>query len=161
MKTENCLRRLRVVMVSGDEITPNVRTISDIPLTLKGDFPAHFFMRGEIYLTRKNFDKINRLREEEGLDPFMNPRNTASGSLKMQDSAEVRKRGLSSVLYQFISDEVPAENPFGNCFRKLRAGLQNLPAGQNYVKQWLRYRNLLLSGTQNVIIFLLKLMVLF
>ncbi|RQO42658.1 DNA ligase (NAD(+)) LigA [Chryseobacterium sp. KBW03] len=93
----------------GDEITPNVRTISDIPLTLKGDFPTQFFMRGEIYLTRKNFDKLNVLREEEGLDPFMNPRNTASGSLKMQDSAEVRKRSLSSVLYQFISDEVPAE----------------------------------------------------
>jgi len=93
----------------GDEITPNVRTISDIPLTLKGDFPTHFFMRGEIYLTRKNFDKINKLREEEGLDPFMNPRNTASGSLKMQDSAEVRKRGLSSVLYQFISEDIPAE----------------------------------------------------
>jgi DNA ligase (NAD+) len=93
----------------GDEITPNVRTISDIPLTLKGDFPSQFFMRGEIYLTRKNFDKLNALREEEGLDPFMNPRNTASGSLKMQDSAEVRKRSLSSVLYQFISDEIPAE----------------------------------------------------
>lgn len=93
----------------GDEITPNVRTISDIPLTLKGDFPNHFFMRGEIYLTRKNFDKLNVLREEEGLDPFMNPRNTASGSLKMQDSAEVRKRGLSSVLYQFISEDIPAE----------------------------------------------------
>lgn len=93
----------------GDEITPNVRTISDIPLTLKGDFPAQFFMRGEIYLTRKNFDKLNKLREEEGLDPFMNPRNTASGSLKMQDSAEVRKRSLSSVLYQYISEEVPAE----------------------------------------------------
>lgn len=93
----------------GDEITPNVRTISDIPLTLKGDFPAHFFMRGEIYLTRKNFDKLNVLREEEGLDPFMNPRNTASGSLKMQDSAEVRKRALSSVLYQFISEDIPAE----------------------------------------------------
>lgn len=93
----------------GDEITPNVRTISDIPLKLKGDFPNHFFMRGEIYLTRKNFDKLNKLREEEGLDPFMNPRNTASGSLKMQDSAEVRKRSLSSVLYQYISEEVPAE----------------------------------------------------
>jgi len=93
----------------GDEITANVRTISDIPLTLKGDFPNQFFMRGEIYLTRKNFDKLNKLREEEGLDPFMNPRNTASGSLKMQDSAEVRKRSLSSVLYQYISEEVPAE----------------------------------------------------
>lgn len=89
----------------GDEITNNVRTISDIPLTLKGDFPNQFFMRGEIYLTRKNFDKINERREEEGLDLFMNPRNTSSGSLKMQDSGEVRKRRLSAVLYQFISSE--------------------------------------------------------
>lgn len=94
----------------GDEITANVRTISDVPLKLKGDFPQHFFMRGEIYLTRKNFDKINKQREEDGLDPFMNPRNTASGSLKMQDSGEVRKRGLSSVLYQYISEEIPAES---------------------------------------------------
>ena len=93
----------------GDEITNNVRTISDVPLTLKGDFPNQFFMRGEIYLTRKNFDKINERREEEGLDLFMNPRNTASGSLKMQDSAEVRKRRLSAVLYQFISSETPLE----------------------------------------------------
>lgn len=91
----------------GDEITANVRTISDIPLTLKGHFPTQFFMRGEIYLTRKNFNKINARREEEGLDLFMNPRNTASGSLKMQDSAEVRKRALSAVLYQYISTEIP------------------------------------------------------
>ena len=93
----------------GDEITQNVRTISDIPLTLNGDFPERFFIRGEIYLTRKNFDKINENREAEGLDLFMNPRNTASGSLKMQDSGEVRKRRLSAVLYQFISDEIPVE----------------------------------------------------
>ena len=93
----------------GDEITANVKTISDIPLTLKDDFPNQFFMRGEIYLTRKNFDKINARREEEGLDLFMNPRNTASGSLKMQDSGEVSKRKLSAVLYQFISSEIRAE----------------------------------------------------
>jgi DNA ligase (NAD+) len=98
-------------------------------LTLKGDFPEHFFMRGEIYLTRKNFDKINKLREEEGLDPFMNPRNTASGSLKMQDSGEVRKRGLSSVLYQFISEEIPAETHW-ELFRKPKLGFQNFPAGK-------------------------------
>ncbi len=93
----------------GDEITNNVRTISDVPLTLKADFPERFFMRGEIYLTRKNFDKINKSREEEGLDLFMNPRNTASGSLKMQDSTEVRKRNLSAVLYQYISEDFPVE----------------------------------------------------
>ncbi|AZB22544.1 NAD-dependent DNA ligase LigA [Kaistella haifensis] len=93
----------------GDEITANVKTISDIPLQLHGDFPERFYMRGEIYLTRKNFDKINIRREEEGLDLFMNPRNTASGSLKIQDSAEVRKRGLSAVLYQFIANDFPAK----------------------------------------------------
>lgn len=93
----------------GDEITNNVRTISDVPLKLSGDFPNRFFIRGEIYLTKKNFDKINASREEEGLDLFMNPRNTASGSLKMQDSGEVRKRGLSAVLYQYIAEEFPAE----------------------------------------------------
>lgn len=92
----------------GDEITANVRTISDIPLTLNGDFPPQFYMRGEIYLTRKNFEKINKSREEEGLDAFMNPRNTASGSLKMQDSGEVRKRRLSAVLYQFVAQDSTA-----------------------------------------------------
>ncbi len=93
----------------GDEITANVKTIPEIPLTLHGDYSDSFFMRGEIFLTRKNFDKINARRAEEGLDLFMNPRNTASGTLKMQDSAEVRKRGLTAVLYQYIADAAPAE----------------------------------------------------
>ena len=90
----------------GDEITSNVKTIKDIPLQLYGHFLEKFYMRGEIYLTRKAFDKINQEREQEGLDIFMNPRNTASGSLKMQDSTEVSRRGLSAVLYQFVAQNV-------------------------------------------------------
>lgn len=93
----------------GDDITPNVKTIQDVPLQLQGDFPEKFFMRGEIYLTHEAFGKINEEREKEGYDIFMNPRNTASGSLKIQDSAEVSKRGLSAVLYQFVAKDFPVE----------------------------------------------------
>ena len=96
----------------GDDITQNVRTIGEIPLILRGDYPANFFIRGEIYLTRKNFDKINASRAEEGLDPFMNPRNTASGTLKLQDSGEVRRRNLSAYLYQVIGDQLPADTHY-------------------------------------------------
>ena len=96
----------------GDEITANVKTIKDIPLQLHGNFPERFFMRGEIYLTHQNFNKINEERVAEGYDVFMNPRNTASGSLKMQDSAEVRKRNLSAVLYQFVAENTPEETHF-------------------------------------------------
>lgn len=92
----------------GDEITANVKTISSVPLQLNGNYSNQFYMRGEIYLDRKSFDKINKNREAEGLDPFMNPRNTASGSLKLQDSTEVRKRNLTAVLYQYISEDYPA-----------------------------------------------------
>lgn len=91
----------------GDDITPNVKTIRDIPLKLQGDFPEKFFMRGEIFLTHDAFDKINEEREKEGYDIFMNPRNTASGSLKIQDSTEVSKRNLSAVLYQFVAQDIP------------------------------------------------------
>ncbi|MDO4763559.1 MAG: NAD-dependent DNA ligase LigA [Flavobacteriaceae bacterium] len=93
----------------GDDITPNVKTIQDVPLQLHGDFPEKFFMRGEIYLTHQAFNKINEEREKEGLDIFMNPRNTASGSLKLQDSAEVSKRSLSAVLYQFVAQNYPVK----------------------------------------------------
>ena len=91
----------------GDDITPNVKTILDIPLKVQGDFPEKFFMRGEIFLTHEAFDKINKEREKEGYDIFMNPRNTASGSLKIQDSTEVSKRNLSAVLYQFVAQDIP------------------------------------------------------
>ncbi|MEC5156392.1 NAD-dependent DNA ligase LigA [Chryseobacterium sp. MP_3.2] len=134
----------------GDEITNNVRTISDIPLTLKGEFPPQFFMRGEIYLTRKNFDKINERREEEGLDLFMNPRNTASGSLKMQDSGEVRKRKLSAVLYQFISTEIPAETHWELLQNSKKWGFKvsdqaklckNLEEVKDFINSWDEHRH--------------------
>lgn len=128
----------------GDEITANVKTISDIPLTLKDDFPNQFFMRGEIYLTRENFDKINARREEEGLDLFMNPRNTASGSLKMQDSGEVSKRKLSAVLYQFISSEIPAQTHWELLQHSRRWGFKvsdqaKLCSSLNEVKDFITY----------------------
>lgn len=91
----------------GDDISVNIRTITDIPIQLKGDFPNRLFMRGEIYLKHSRFNQINQIREKEGLDIFMNPRNTASGSLKLQDSAEVKKRQLSAILYQYIGENYP------------------------------------------------------
>lgn len=129
----------------GDEITANVKTISDVPLVLKGNFPPKFFIRGEIYLTKNNFDKINKQREEEGLDLFMNPRNTASGSLKMQDSSEVRRRGLSAVLYQYISEEYPAETHWEllsmakNWGFKVSENQAKLCKNLNEVKQFIEY----------------------
>ena len=135
----------------GDEITQNVRTISDIPLKLKGDFPERFFIRGEIYLTKKNFEKINKSREEEGLDLFMNPRNTASGSLKMQDSAEVRKRSLSAVLYQYIAEEFPAETHWELLAKAKNWGFKvsedqaklckNLEEVKNFIQYWDKERH--------------------
>ncbi len=135
----------------GDEITNNVRTISDIPLKLKGNFPNRFFIRGEIYLTKKNFEKINKSREEEGLDLFMNPRNTASGSLKMQDSAEVRKRGLSAVLYQYIAEEFPAETHWELLAEAKKWGFKvsedqaklckNLEEVKNFIQYWDKERH--------------------
>lgn len=130
----------------GDDITPNVKTIQDIPLQLYGDFPKKFFMRGEIYLTHKAFNKINEEREKEGYDIFMNPRNTASGSLKMQDSSEVSKRKLSAVLYQFISQEFPV-NTHWELLQKMKSIGFNvsqhhqLCKSLNEVKDFINYWN--------------------
>lgn len=93
----------------GDEITPNIRTIQSVPLKLKGDFPERFHIRGEIVLPFKEFDRINKEREEEGLELYANPRNTASGSLKLQDSHEVAKRKLDCYLYTLIGPNLPFE----------------------------------------------------
>ena len=94
----------------GDEITANVKTIKSIPLKLKDAEANEIFARGEIILTHEAFHKINQEREELGLETFMNPRNTASGSLKLQDSAEVAKRELSAFIYGIYGKNLPFDN---------------------------------------------------
>lgn len=83
----------------GENVTSNVRTIRTIPLSLTGDFPVDFEIRGEIFFPLKNFHALNELKREAGEPEFANPRNTASGTLKMQDSSVVADRGLDCFLY--------------------------------------------------------------
>lgn len=91
----------------GDDVTTNVKTIRSVPLRLKGDFPAVFEIRGEIFLPHASFKKLNQDREAEGLPLFANPRNAAAGTLKMQDSAEVSRRKLDCSLYYLMANELP------------------------------------------------------
>ncbi|OAD44555.1 NAD-dependent DNA ligase LigA [Polaribacter atrinae] len=89
----------------GDEVTPNIKTIRSIPLIPNGDFLSDFQMRGEIILPIDGFNKMNEERVENGEEEYRNPRNTASGSLKLQDSTEVAKRPLDCLLYQVVTEE--------------------------------------------------------
>ncbi|HEX8017773.1 MAG TPA: NAD-dependent DNA ligase LigA [Flavobacterium sp.] len=91
----------------GDEVTNNIKTIKSIPLKLKGNYPDKFDIRGEIILPLKGFEKMNQDLIEIGETPYSNPRNTASGSLKLQDSAEVAKRPLECLLYSVTSNNLP------------------------------------------------------
>lgn len=90
----------------GEDVTTNVKTIRTIPLQLKGDFPPDFEIRGEIFMPLKSFLKLNAEREENGEQLFANPRNTASGTLKMQDSKVVSERALDSYLYGVYGNEL-------------------------------------------------------
>ena len=96
----------------GDDVTPNIRTIRSIPLNLTGDFPSVFDIRGEIILPFEGFEKMNRELIEIGETPYSNPRNTASGSLKLQDSAEVAKRPLDCLMYTIVGANLPFQTQF-------------------------------------------------
>ena len=80
--------------IKGDDVTSNIKTIKNIPLILNGAYPEKFEIRGEVILPIDSFNYLNSKRKEEGLPLFRNPRNTASGSLKLQDSREVASRKL-------------------------------------------------------------------
>ena len=105
--------------IQGDDVTQNVKTIKSIPLKLFGDFPHFLEVRSEILLPHKAFEKLNAEREDIGEQPFANPRNAASGSLKLQDSSEVAKRGLDCRLYLALGDKLPFNTHFDS-FAKLK-----------------------------------------
>ena len=93
--------------IQGDDVTTNVRTINTIPKTLhKGDYPDDFEIRGEVFMHLKAFERLNAERIEAGELPYANPRNFASGTIKMQDSSEVAKRPLDCFLYFLYTDKL-------------------------------------------------------
>ncbi|MFK5972743.1 MAG: NAD-dependent DNA ligase LigA [Flavobacteriaceae bacterium] len=96
----------------GDDVTTNIKTVRSVPLQLKGDYPPKFEIRGEIVLPFEGFAKMNRERVKNGEDPYMNPRNTAAGSLKLQDSAQVAERPLECLLYNIVGVGLKLENQF-------------------------------------------------
>jgi len=97
----------------GDEITANIRTIATVPLHLQeGNWPEEFEIRGEVFMLLERFTRLNQSRIEQGLEPFANPRNSASGTLKMQDSSEVARRGLDCFLYGIAADRLPFETHY-------------------------------------------------
>jgi|TARA_B110000977_G_scaffold83240_1_gene111247 DNA ligase (NAD+) len=97
---------------TGEDVTTNVKTIKSIPLKLHGDYPDKFEIRGEIFLPHVSFEKLNKTREEEGESLYANPRNTASGTLKSQDSKIPASRGLDCFLYYLVLDKTPYQGHF-------------------------------------------------
>lgn len=100
--------------VQGDDVTANIRTIHSVPLQINPPFPDIFDIRGEIILPIAGFLEMNKMRTDKGEEPYRNPRNTASGSLKLQDSREVAKRPLECLLYSVVGSELYTDTQFGS-----------------------------------------------
>lgn len=109
----------------GDDVTANAMTIKSIPLQLSGDdFPDFFEIRGEIVLPWKEFERLNKEREYNEETLFANPRNAASGTLKMQNSAEVARRGLDAYFYYLLGENLPFDNHYDNMVAARRWGFK-------------------------------------
>ena len=98
----------------GDDVTANVRTIKSVPLQLHGDYPENVELRGEILMPWQVFDDLNREREAQEEQLFANPRNAASGTLKLQNSAEVATRRLDCYVYSVLGEGLPYKTHFDN-----------------------------------------------
>lgn len=109
----------------GDDVTSNVKTIKSIPLVLAdGDWPESFEIRGEIVMPWKEFDRLNEERAFNEEPLFANPRNAASGTLKMLSAAEVSRRGLDAYFYYLLSDSLPADNHYENMLKARQWGFK-------------------------------------
>jgi len=145
----------------GDDVTANVKTIKSVPLKLKGDFPQKFDIRGEIVLPFEGFHKMNEERIEIGEEPYRNPRNTASGSLKLQDSAEVAKRPLDCLLYHLIGTNLGVQTHFESLEKARQWGfkvpnaaksLSSLNEVFEFINYWDTHRHDLPYETDGVVI---------
>ncbi len=145
----------------GDDITANARTIRTIPLKLKGDVPAEFEVRGEAFFPIKEFERVNAEREDIGEDRLANPRNAASGTLKMQDSKVVAHRKLDCYLYYLLgenlnidnhSDAVKAITDWGFNVSPTYLRCKDINAVLDYIKDWEEKRHDLPVETDGIVI---------
>ena len=146
----------------GDDVTNNIKTIKSIPLRLKGnDYPERFDIRGEIILPLAGFAKMNQELIEIGETPYSNPRNTASGSLKLQDSTEVSKRPLECLLYFLIGNNLPFKTQFDGLEKARNWGFkvpkeaqlaQNLQEVFEFIDYWDIHRHALPYETDGVVV---------
>jgi len=118
---------------AGEDVTTNVKTIRTIPLHLKGDFPTDFEIRGEIYYPLEKFQKVNEERRTSGEQEYANPRNLASGTLKLQDSKVVAERGLDCFLYGLYGDDLPLESHFESVLKAKDWGFKIPLIQENYI----------------------------
>ena len=145
----------------GDDVTNNIKTIKAIPIQLKGDYPERFDIRGEIILPFVGFEKMNQELIEIGETPYANPRNTASGSLKLQDSAEVAKRPLDCLLYSLIGNNLPFKSQYEGLEKARNWGFkvpkqshlaENMEEVLDFINHWDKHRHELPYETDGVVV---------
>ncbi|MFD2519143.1 NAD-dependent DNA ligase LigA [Salinimicrobium flavum] len=147
--------------VQGDDVTNNVRTIRSVPLKLQGDYPPKFEIGGEIVLPYEGFAHLNAARVEAGEEPYANPRNTASGSLKLQDSAEVARRPLDCLLYGIKGNNLGIKTQFESLEKARSWGFKvpeeavlakDLKEVLAYINYWDKHRHDLPYETDGVVV---------
>ena len=146
----------------GDDVTENVKHISNIPQTLQGtDWPEEFEIRGEIYMPWAAFDRLNLEREKDEEQPFANPRNAASGSLKLIDSSMVANRGLECTLYHMLGEDLPYSThdealtkaaEWGLPVSDLRKVCKSIEEIEEFINYWDTERKTLPFATDGIVI---------